>query len=84
MCVCAKSLQWPTLGDPMDCQAPLSTGFSKQEEWSGLPRPPQSMIYPVLYYFINMSIFAIQVFTQKERHLFSMDLYFLQNDILKE
>jgi len=31
-----------------------------------------------------MSIFAIQVFTQKERHLFSMDLYFLQNDVLKE
>ena len=22
------------------CQAPLSTGFSRQEYWSGLPRPP--------------------------------------------
>ena len=34
----------PTLFDPMDCslQAPLSTGFSRQEYWSGLPRPPQT------------------------------------------
>ena len=23
--------------DPMDCQAPLSMGFSRQEYWSGLP-----------------------------------------------
>jgi len=22
------------------CQAPLSMGFSRQEHWSGLPRPP--------------------------------------------
>ena len=29
-----------TLCDPMDCsQAPLSTGFSRQEYWSGLPFP---------------------------------------------
>ena len=25
---------------PMDCQAPLSMGFSRQEYWSGLPFPP--------------------------------------------
>ena len=32
-----------TLGDPMDYsshQAPLSMGFSRQENWSGLPFPP--------------------------------------------
>ena len=32
----------PTLCDPMDCrayQATLSTGFSRQEYWSGLPFP---------------------------------------------
>ena len=32
----------PSLCDPMDCslhQAPLSTGFSRQEYWSGLPSP---------------------------------------------
>ena len=32
----------PTLCNPMDCvahQAPLSTGFSRQEYWSGLPFP---------------------------------------------
>ena len=32
----------PTLCDPMDCiayQAPPSTGFSRQECWSGLPFP---------------------------------------------
>ena len=28
------------LWDPMACQAPLSTGFSRQEYWSGLPCPP--------------------------------------------
>ena len=38
----AKSLQsCPTLCDPMDSspQAPLSTGFSRQEDWNGLPFP---------------------------------------------
>ena len=33
----------PTLCDPMDCiahQALLSMGFSRQENWSGLPCPP--------------------------------------------
>ena len=31
----------PTLCDSMDCslQAPPSTGFSRQEYWSGLPLP---------------------------------------------
>ena len=39
--VCAQSLQLcPLLCDPMDCQAPLSTGFSRQEYWSGLLGPP--------------------------------------------
>ena len=33
----AKSLQsCLTLHDPMDCQAPLSMRFSKQEYWGGL------------------------------------------------
>ena len=37
----AKSLQLClTLCNPMDCQAPLSMGFSRQEYWSGLPCPP--------------------------------------------
>ena len=36
----------PTVCDPMDCldpiacRAPLSVGFSWQEDWSGLPFPP--------------------------------------------
>ena len=32
----------PTLADPMDYSppAPLSTGFSRQEPWRGLPFPP--------------------------------------------
>ena len=41
-CMHAKSLQLcPTLCDPMDSspQAPLSTGFSREESWSGLPFP---------------------------------------------
>ena len=41
--VCAKWRQsCPTLCDPMDCcpQGSLSTGFSRQDYWSGLPCPP--------------------------------------------
>ena len=39
--MCAKWLQsCLTLCDPIDCQAPLSMGFSRQEYWSGLPCPP--------------------------------------------
>ena len=36
-----------TLCDPMEAahQAPLSTGFSRQEYWSGLPFPSPSQIY---------------------------------------
>ena len=41
VCVCAKLLQSrPTFCDPMEAiagQAPLSMGFSRQEDWSGLP-----------------------------------------------
>ena len=35
----------PTLSDPMDCSLPGSSalGFSKQEYWSGLPLPSNSM-----------------------------------------
>ena len=42
-CLCAKSLRmYLTLCKPMDCilQTPLSTEFSKQVYWSGLPCPP--------------------------------------------
>ena len=47
-CMHAKSLQsCPTLCDPRTAahQAPLSTGFSRQEYWSGLPFPSPSFIY---------------------------------------
>ena len=38
--VCAQSRQsYPTLCSPLDKQAPLSTGFSRQDYWSGLPFP---------------------------------------------
>ena len=43
MCMCAKSLQSrPTHCHPMDCSPPgfPSMGFSRQEYWRGLPRPP--------------------------------------------
>ena len=30
----------PPLCKPIDSQAPLSMGFSRQEYWSGLPCPP--------------------------------------------
>ena len=41
--VCSKLLQWrPTLCNPTDLAhlAPLSMGFSRQEYWNGLSRPP--------------------------------------------
>ena len=48
----AKSLQsCPTLCDPWTaaCQAPLSMGSLRQEQWSGLPRrPPRDLPDPGL------------------------------------
>ena len=50
--LCAHSLQsCPILYDPVDCQAPLPMGFSRQKCWSGLPCPssedlPDSGIEP--------------------------------------
>ena len=41
-------------------QVPLSTGFSRQEYWSGVPLPPNKF----------MSILCIE-FTEKVNHLFS-------------
>ena len=39
--MCVKLLQsCSTFCDPMDCQAPLCMGLSRQEYWSGLPCPP--------------------------------------------
>ena len=61
--VCLGAQSCPTLCDPMDCsvahQAPLSMGFSWQENWSGLPFPssgdlshpeiePASLVSPAL------------------------------------
>ena len=41
MCECAKLFQLClTLCDPMNHQAPLFIGFSRQEYWRGLPCPP--------------------------------------------
>ena len=36
---CVHAKLCPTLCDPIACQAPLSTDFSRQEYWSGLPFP---------------------------------------------
>ena len=39
--VCSVTKLCPTLCDPMDCsQSPLSTGYSRQEYWNGLPFSP--------------------------------------------
>ena len=62
VCMHAQSLQsCPTLCSPMDCthQAALSTGFFRQEYWSGLPSPspgdlpnpgikPEALMFPAL------------------------------------
>ena len=65
VCVCVYSVAQSCLAlcDPMDCsvahQAPLSMGFSWQENWSGLPLPssgdlsnpeiePASLVSPAL------------------------------------
>ena len=39
LCGCMHALSCPTVCDPMDRQAPLSMGFSRQEYWSGVPFP---------------------------------------------
>ena len=39
LCFCSFAKLCLTLCDPMDCQAPLSMGFYRQEYWSGLPSP---------------------------------------------
>ena len=52
---CAKSPQsCLTLSSPWSvaCQAPLSTGFSRQESWSGLPLPTQGS-NPRLQYLLR-------------------------------
>ena len=51
MCVCVRACSvaqlCPTLGNCMDCQAPLSIEFSRQEYWSGLPFPtPEDLPVP--------------------------------------
>ena len=40
--VCAYSVTQlcPALCNSIDCSPPLSMGFSRQEYWSGFPRPP--------------------------------------------
>ena len=40
--VCVQAQSHSTLCDPMDCspRAPLSVGFSRQEQWIGLSFPP--------------------------------------------
>ena len=42
MCACSVTQSCPPFCDPMDCSpwACLSLGFSRQENWSGLPFPP--------------------------------------------
>ena len=48
MCVLSRLQSCLTLCDPMNCscQAPLSTGFSRQENWSGLPSPSLGVLHP--------------------------------------
>ena len=49
MCLLNRLQSCLTLCDPMNCsrQAPLSMGFSRQENWSGLPCPsPGDLLHP--------------------------------------
>ena len=48
-CVCSAAQSWLTLCSPWTaaCQAPLSSGFLRQEYWSGFPFPiPGDPPYP--------------------------------------
>ena len=58
----AKSLQSRlTLCDPMDC-SPLSTGFSRQEYWSGSPCPlPEDLPHPGIEPVSHVSCIGRQV-----------------------
>ena len=41
---CSRALLFVTLWTT-DCWAPLSKGFSRQEDWSGLPCPPPALLH---------------------------------------
>ena len=43
---CCRSCCWTPLSNPMDCQAPLSMGFPRQEYCSGLPFPSGDLSDP--------------------------------------
>ena len=47
----------PTLSDSMDCsfQAPLSLGFFRQEDWSGVPLPSPLVLF---YVWENAEVLA--------------------------
>ena len=48
--VCTQSLSRVRLCDPVDCSPPGSSsmGFSRQEDWSGLPPPPCRQLLPLV------------------------------------
>ena len=59
MCVCVYSVLSDSC-DPVDCRAPLSMGFSRQEYWSGLPFPtPGFNIF--CKNSINVSLFLLKL-----------------------
>ena len=52
----------PTLSDPMDCsyQVPPSMGFSRQENWSGVPLP-SPIIYAITFKNLLDSIVIVSM-----------------------
>ena len=70
---CSVAKSYPTLWDPREytCQAPQSMGFSRQENWSGLPFPsPEDLpdpgielMTPALADSLPLSLLRSQFFT---------------------
>ena len=69
ICICAKSLQSCLTVTPwtVTCQAPLSMGFSRQEDWSGWPCPSSD-----IYIYICVCIYT---------HIYTYDHFFIQQKL---
>ena len=56
--ICAQAVQLFVTRWTVDCQAPLSMGFLKQEYWSGLPFPSPGDLLSLLHWQVDSLLLA--------------------------
>ena len=61
VCMCVSCSVMSNFLQPhgLQCQAPLSVGFSRQEYWSGLPLP--SLVFMLSFLFLPESILGVSL-----------------------